>query len=703
MLRRNGVTILCAVLATALLAQPVSAQKRVALVVGNSAYQNVPTLRNPARDAEAIGLLFQAASFDTVQVHRDLSVAEMRRIVRDFSEQTRDSDIAVIYYAGHGIEVGGNNYLLPIDASLRRDIDVEDETVSLDRLLQVIEPAKRLRLVILDACRDNPFARSMARTVARRSVGRGLARVEPVTSDTLIAFAAKAGMYATDGQGTNSPFTTSLIKNLVTPGLDVRLALGRVRDEVLAATNHQQEPFVYGSLGGASISLAAESIADRFSSADLAIKLVSILEKAAPPSAKDTATNYSKSGTHRALAIAPKARGPWWTSDWPSREVAEEKVLEKCLQFYDEPCAIIATDDSLRALRADGVWFTQDAPRVRYSGIFNPERIPAIRQPDLNRPEIAGYAALLGAKAAAFHATGIFTVGAGTGNQRAAEEQALKECNASPTRNRSGGPCYLYAVENRIVLPLRLTLPMTPSQLPLTPSQAGQNPPSSGAPQSVDAAKPDAAPRQSPADIFRAALSSVTEDLAPAMPDKRRLDQVGLYHADTNHKALAAHPPADSWRSSDWPNEAAAEQNTLEACQMRYGDPCILVAINDKVQDKSSSGYRRARPMPRVAYEGVFDPQQIPFLREATRQRQDVANYKKSSSPKAIAIHPWGRVFIATAAASQRTAELIVLADCNNDPSREGRDGPCWLYAVDDQVVLPRRLKEPLTAPPTTR
>src|SRR5450759_5402055 len=114
MLRRNCVMILCAVLATALLAQPVSAQKRVALVVGNSAYQNVPTLRNPARDAEAIGLLFQAAGFDAVQVHRDLGVAEMRRIVRDFSEQTRDADIAVIYYAGHGIEVGGNNYLLPI-------------------------------------------------------------------------------------------------------------------------------------------------------------------------------------------------------------------------------------------------------------------------------------------------------------------------------------------------------------------------------------------------------------------------------------------------------------------------------------------------------------------------------------------------------------------------------------------------------------
>src|SRR6202023_1711894 len=138
------------------------------------------------------------------------------------------------YYAGHGIEVNGVKYLVPVDATLRRDIDVEDETVSLDRLLQVLEPAKRLRLIILDACRDNPFTKSMARTMASRSVGRGLARIEPTTSDTLIAFAAKAGFTAADGDGAHSPFTTALLKYLVTPGLDVRLAFGRVRDDVLS-------------------------------------------------------------------------------------------------------------------------------------------------------------------------------------------------------------------------------------------------------------------------------------------------------------------------------------------------------------------------------------------------------------------------------------------------------------------------------------
>ena len=122
---------------------------------------------------------------------------------------------------------------------------------------QVLEPAKRLRIINSDACRDNPFVRSMRRTIATRSIGRGLARVDVMSSDTLVAFAARAGSTASDGDGTNSPYTTALVKHLMTPGLDLRLALGRVRDEVLKSTNNKQEPFVYGSLGGAEIPLVA--------------------------------------------------------------------------------------------------------------------------------------------------------------------------------------------------------------------------------------------------------------------------------------------------------------------------------------------------------------------------------------------------------------------------------------------------------------
>jgi len=231
------------------------ADNRVALVIGNSAYAKVGRLPNPASDADAVEALLRAAGFSVVEARRDLGVVALRRALRDFSERVRGADIAVVFYAGHGIEVNGANYLIPVDATLERDIDVEDEAVPLERITQVLEQAKRLRLVILDACRDNPFMRSMKRTLSGRSIGRGLAKVEVLTSDTLIAFAAKAGSTAADGEGANSPYTLALVKHLTTPGLDLRLAFGRVRDEVLKSTGNKQEPFVYGSLGGGEIVL----------------------------------------------------------------------------------------------------------------------------------------------------------------------------------------------------------------------------------------------------------------------------------------------------------------------------------------------------------------------------------------------------------------------------------------------------------------
>lgn len=231
------------------------AEKRVALVIGNSNYRHVRPLPNPQNDATAVAALLRTSGFDVVEAHNNVSGNEMRRAFRNFSDMTRDSDIAVVYYAGHGIEVDGSNYLLPTDSVLERDLDVEDEAVSLERIVKILEPAKRLRLVILDACRDNPFVAKMKRTSATRSIGRGLARVEPQSSDTLIAFAAKAGSTADDGDGAHSPFTSALLKYIATPGLDLRLAFGRVRDDVLKTTRNRQEPFVYGSLGGTTVSL----------------------------------------------------------------------------------------------------------------------------------------------------------------------------------------------------------------------------------------------------------------------------------------------------------------------------------------------------------------------------------------------------------------------------------------------------------------
>jgi hypothetical protein len=237
-----------------LVCQPAFAEKRVALVLGNSIYQNVPPLSNPINDGAVMAATFKNAGFEVVS-RFDLSALDTRRVLRDFADRARDAEVAVVYYAGHGMEVDGTNYLIPVDAKLERDTDIYDEAFSLDRILVAVEPAKQLRLVILDACRDNPFARTMKHSLASRSIGRGLAKIEPGSPNLLIAYSAKAGSTAQDGDGKNSPFTTALAQHLTTPGLDVRKAFGFVRDDVLKSTGNRQEPFVYGSLGGNDVPL----------------------------------------------------------------------------------------------------------------------------------------------------------------------------------------------------------------------------------------------------------------------------------------------------------------------------------------------------------------------------------------------------------------------------------------------------------------
>ena len=227
----------------------VPAGKRVALVIGNSDYAAVARLPNPRRDADAVAASLRGIGFRTVTLETDLSRDKLVRALRAFQDEAETADWAMIYYAGHGIEVGGVNYLVPIDAQLKDDRDVQDEAVPLDRLLSAIEGAKKLRLVVLDACRDNPFVAQMRRSVGTRSIGRGLARIEP-EGGTLVAYAAKHGQVALDGDGANSPFVGALVKHLQTPGLEINKLFRLVRDDVMAVTGRKQEPFVYGSLPG---------------------------------------------------------------------------------------------------------------------------------------------------------------------------------------------------------------------------------------------------------------------------------------------------------------------------------------------------------------------------------------------------------------------------------------------------------------------
>ncbi|VTZ27821.1 Peptidase C14 caspase catalytic subunit p20 (fragment) [Methylocella tundrae] len=230
---------------------------RVALVIGNSNYREVATLPNPERDAEAVAAAFRKIGFQTVFAERDLTREKFLAALRAFEDKAENADWAVVYYAGHGIEIGGVNYLIPVDAKLRADRDVQDEAITLDRVLLATERAKKLRLVILDACRNNPFLARMQRTMASRSIGRGFARVEP-EGGTLVAYSARDGQVAQDGDGAHSPFTQALLRNIVRPQLEINMLFRQVRDEVRAATNDRQEPFTYGSLPGESFYFVAK-------------------------------------------------------------------------------------------------------------------------------------------------------------------------------------------------------------------------------------------------------------------------------------------------------------------------------------------------------------------------------------------------------------------------------------------------------------
>lgn len=234
-------------------AAPVLAAERVALVIGNGTYQKVPTLANPPRDAADIGRALERLNF-TVTRLSNAGAAEMRRAIVDFGRASEGSEMAVVFYAGHGMEVGGENWLIPTDAELRSDTDVESEAVSLRSISGQVSKARQLGLVILDACRNNPFAAKMQRSLRTRVVTRGLAPTEP-TDNVLVAYAARDGTTANDGDGKNSPFTTALLRHIETPGLEISFLFRNVRDEVMSATRREQQPFVYGSLSKEAIYL----------------------------------------------------------------------------------------------------------------------------------------------------------------------------------------------------------------------------------------------------------------------------------------------------------------------------------------------------------------------------------------------------------------------------------------------------------------
>jgi hypothetical protein len=236
-------------------ASAVADGRRVALVIGNGAYRSVPVLPNPANDAGDVAAALKRLGF-VVTLITNASFDEMRRGLIALGRDAAGADMATVYFAGHGMEINGENWLIPVDAELKRDTDAANEAVSLQSVMMQVSSTTSLGLVILDACRNNPFAVKMNRSLAvRAAVSGGLGRIEPV-GNVLVAYAARDGTTARDGDRRNSPFTAALLRHIETPGVEVTFVFRNVRDDVMEATRNEQQPFVYGSLSRQAIYLA---------------------------------------------------------------------------------------------------------------------------------------------------------------------------------------------------------------------------------------------------------------------------------------------------------------------------------------------------------------------------------------------------------------------------------------------------------------
>jgi uncharacterized caspase-like protein len=220
---------------------------RVALVVGNSAYRHAPRLLNPKNDAVDMGATLKKLGFRVI-VGVDLDKKAFEAIVDDFASALKGADVGLFFYAGHGMQVSGHNYLVPVDAALMSITALDIETVRLELVHQVMEREARTRLLFFDACRDNPLSRSFARAMGSESqIGRGLAPVD-TGAGTLVSFSTQPGNVAVDGTGRNSPFAAALVTHLGTSLEDLNAILIAVRNDVMRQTNGKQVPWEHSSL-----------------------------------------------------------------------------------------------------------------------------------------------------------------------------------------------------------------------------------------------------------------------------------------------------------------------------------------------------------------------------------------------------------------------------------------------------------------------
>jgi hypothetical protein len=695
-----------------------AAEPRVALVVGAATYQHAARLAHSLDDARDMAAALKRLGFD-VDLVLDPDRARLEAAVRRLGQKARGADAALFFYSGHALESQGVNWVLPVSADVREDRDLRFEALDLSAVLGQIEGSARVSLIFLDACRDDPFKQRLG--TSRGANNRGLARADATLSGTYVAFATAPGVVAADGDGRHSPFTGSLLKYIETPALELRQLMSKVRRDVEEATNERQVPWDSSSLKsdfyfnpgnagkvpdnpqadldaifwesvdkkkpadlnaylarfpqGTFAELARNRLAELNAAAvggtapqnpKLLEALAAVLPSFSQKYREDNAAAYQELKGHKAFAVSPAMHTWLRASLRPTAHEAEESALEACQVGAGAPCVLIALDDEVR--------FASDSapramPRAEYAGRFDPERIPSVQQVVRQRPDVAGYLAAPGPKAAAYNNSGKLFVVTASASQHDAEETALSACGDDATRN--GGNCFLYASNNEVVLPRRSKTAITAASQQETPKPPG------------------------PAPTANPKLLEALGVVAGAASAKYREDGANGYQGASQHKALAVYLSTGTiWWSPGRPNAQAAEESVLETCEVFAGTPCALVATDDEIKAASAVS---PRAMPRVHYEGPFNPERIPSVPQSVRQRADVVSYLAKPGPKAAAYNPVDRLFIVTGAADQHAAEEQALASCNDDKTRNGKGGPCYLYAAGNQVVLPRRSKTPIT------
>jgi Caspase domain len=481
-------------------------EQRVALVIGNGNYVNFNRLKNPASDATAVATTLRGVGFQVIE-QENLTRRTMIQAIRSFTDKLSPGGIALLFYAGHGIQSQGANYLLPTDAVLAVEDDLKYEAIDLQDILNKLGDARvRLSLVILDACRDNPFK-------AFRTTVHGLAPIDPPRG-TIIAYSTSPGKVAADGSGANSVYTAELIRAIQQPGWKLMEVFEHVAESVERETNNAQTPWINSSFRGdfyfigpttvlppAPASLATpeivfwQSIAASTNPTDFEAYLqqypqgsFALLAKARIASLRPTvsvpsppadleaalrealsmvnevdrvsqARHYMTEADTRAMAVAPKRAASWRVFNEPDNATAATRALEGCQIFANEPCMLVALGDKILPKTAAGSWPTQPQSHATYQGDFDPDQVP-VAPTIRSAPPVAGYLGLAGPKALAYHPWGRIFLGAAS-DLVTAEKLALNACNADRDRKGANGPCFLYAIGDEVVLPSRLAEPST--------------------------------------------------------------------------------------------------------------------------------------------------------------------------------------------------------------------------------------------------